>query len=68
MNNAGVAALDGKTGTSWKNRATWKKVFDSNVEGYVFLPPKSCTISMKTHFMIQGSKRSTRLRTGEMRK
>ena len=47
MNNAGVAALDGKKGTSWKNRATWKKVFDSNVEGYVFLSPKSGTISVK---------------------
>jgi len=31
MNNAGVATWDGKKGTSWENRDTWTKVFDSNV-------------------------------------
>jgi NAD(P)-dependent dehydrogenase (short-subunit alcohol dehydrogenase family) len=42
MNNAGIAAWDGKRGTSWENRDAWTKVFDTNVVGYASLsPPKS---------------------------
>jgi len=33
MNNAGIAAWDGKRGTSWENRDAWTKVFDTNVVG-----------------------------------
>jgi len=33
MNNAGVASLDGKRGTSWENRDVWTKVFSTNVVG-----------------------------------
>lgn len=40
MNNACVAAWDGKKGTSWENRDVWTKVFNTNVVGYVFLSQK----------------------------
>jgi hypothetical protein len=39
MNNAGIAACDGKRGTSWENRDVWTKVFNTNVVGYTFIPP-----------------------------
>jgi len=35
MNNAGIAAWEGKKGTSWENRDAWAKVFDANVVGVV---------------------------------
>jgi NAD(P)-dependent dehydrogenase (short-subunit alcohol dehydrogenase family) len=35
MNNAGIAAWEGKKGTSWENRDAWTKVFDANVVGVV---------------------------------
>jgi len=44
MNNAGVAAWDGKRGTSWENRNVWTKVFNTNVVGYVTLSPKSSAV------------------------
>jgi len=33
MNNAGVAAFDGKRGTSWENRDVWTEVLNTNVVG-----------------------------------
>lgn len=33
INNAGVAALDGKRGTSWENRNVWTEVLNTNVVG-----------------------------------
>ena len=42
INNAGVAALDGKRGTSWENRDVWTEVLNTNVVGYMFLSPSIC--------------------------
>lgn len=35
MNNAGIA----DKGTSWDGIDNWKKVFDTNLFGYVLIPP-----------------------------
>jgi len=37
MNNAGIAAYDGKRGTSWENRDVWTKVLNTNVVGVLNL-------------------------------
>ena len=46
LNNAGVATLDGKAGTSWEGADAWRKVFDVNVFGvlnvqHTFVPVRA---------------------------
>lgn len=46
LNNAGIATLDGKPGTSWEGADAWRKVFDVNVFGmlnvqHTFVPVRA---------------------------